>query len=269
MTTTEIFNINAFMGSISLARVLPALLIFLICYAAIRILTRLISKALKKSRMDSTLRGFALTAVKALLWVLAIIIVAESLGINTASLVALVSVAGLALSLALQNIMSNIFSGVTLLITRPFSAGDYVSVGGNEGSVQSVGLFYTVVDTVDNKRVSIPNSDVTAAALVNYSTEPIRRVDMSFSVDFEAEPENVRAAMLEAAAEDSRVLREPAPAVYVAAYKEGAVEYSLRLWCKNEDYWGIYFAMNESVRKSLKSHGIAMSCAHVNVHVMR
>lgn len=255
-------------GGVTLASVLKAVLIFLVCLISIKILMTLICKALEKSRLDETLRGFVRTGAKALLWVLAVIIVADAIGIDTASLVAVVSVAGLALSLAVQNIMSNIFSGITLLITRPFSAGDYVSVGGNEGTVKNVGLFYTVIDTVDNKLVSIPNSDITASAVINYSTEPLRRVDMTFNTGYKAEPDKVRAAINAAAAKDERIMKEPAPVVYVSAYRDSTVEYVVRLWCKNEDYWAVYYGMNEAVRESFKKHGVPLSYAHMNVHVV-
>ena len=146
--------------------------------------------------MDSNLRHYISSAARTLMWVLTVIIVANALGINTASLVALVSVAGVALSLSVQNIMSNLFSGITLLLTKPFAAGDFVEVAGKTGTIKTVGLFYTQLDTLDNVAVSIPNSDVTGSAVNNFSREPLRRVDRVFSASYQDATEDVKAAKI-------------------------------------------------------------------------
>ena len=157
---SEFFDsIRITLGAAVVTTILRAILIFVICCVAIRIIKALLKKVLLKTNLDATLEGFVLTAANVVLWVLAIIIVATTLGIDTATLVAAVSVVGLALSLAVQNIMANLFSGLTLLFTRPFKAGDYVAAAGNEGTIQSIGLFYTVIKTPDNKVISIPNGD--------------------------------------------------------------------------------------------------------------
>lgn len=248
--------------------ILPALLTFLVCCVVIRLVMSVLDKLLRRSRLDEALKGFVKTAARILLWILCGIIVAESLGIETSSLVAVVSVAGLALSLSIQNIMGNLFSGITLLITRPFKAGDFVELGGNSGTVKSVGLFYTVIGTGDNKNISIPNGDVTAASVVNYSVEPLRRVDMRFTVSYDSPAEAVRAALLDAVSRDEKILGDPAPFVAISAYQDSAVEYLVRIWCRNEDYWKVYYGMNERVRACLIQYGADMSYPHVNVHVV-
>ena len=264
--------INEFLSSIGLAgasRIVSAIVIFLICLIAIKVVTVVVGKMLDKSKkLEGTLKGFVKTALKIVLWALAIIIVAGSLGIDTASLVAVLSIAGLALSLSVQNVMSNLFSGITLLLTRPFVQGDLIEVGANLGTVKSVGLFYTVIDTLDNRVVTIPNGDVTAASIVNYSRNPLRRVDFTFNASYESSTESVKAAILEAIAEDSRISDFQPPFVVVGAYKESTVEYIVRVWCDNADYWDVYFGLNERVRESFARNGVKMSYAHVNVHVV-
>lgn len=255
-------------GAAALTAVLHAILVFLICFIAIKIIKAVLRRILAKTKLDSTLSGFVMTAANVGLWILAIIIVANTLGINTASLVAVVSVVGLALSLAVQNIMANLFSGITLLFTRPFKAGDYVSAAGNDGTIESIGLFYTVIKTPDNKVVSIPNGDVTASSIVNYSTDPIRRVDLTIGVSYDCPTDKVRAAFMEAAATDSRVLSDPAPVVYISEYKDSCISYSFRVWVKSEDYWDVYFAMNEAVRDSFERSGVEMTYNHLNVHIV-
>ena len=199
-------------GDISLSSILSAILTLVICFIVIKIVTGVANKALNKSKkLDATLRGFVTSAIKAVLWVIALIIVANALGINTSSLVALVSVVGLALSLSVQNILSNLFSGLTLLVTKPFAAGDFVEVAGKTGLVKTVGLFYTQLDTLDNVAVSIPNSDVTASAVNNYSREELRRVDRTFTTSYECTTDEVKAAIADAIAKDERILSRSRP----------------------------------------------------------
>ena len=263
-------TISAFkIGDISVSSLLSAILTLVICFIIIKIITAGVNKALGKSKkLDATLRGFVTSAIKAVLWVIALIIVANALGINTSSLVALVSVVGLALSLSVQNILSNLFSGLTLLITKPFAAGDFVEVGGKTGLVKTVGLFYTQLDTLDNIAVSIPNSDVTAASVLNYSREELRRVDRTFTTSYECPTAEVKAAIADAIAKDELILKDPAPFVRLIDYKGSTVEYVVRVWCKSADYWTVYFNLNENVRESFAAHGVKFSYEHVNVHIV-
>ena len=271
-TTKKSFfeTISAFkIGNISVSSLLSAILTLLICLIVIKIITTIVNKALDKSKkLDNTLRGFVTSAVKAALWVIALIIVANALGIDTASLVAVVGIIGLALSLSVQNILSNLFSGLTLLITKPFAAGDFVEIGGKTGLVKTVGLFYTQLDTLDNIAVSIPNSDVTAAAVNNYSREELRRVDQYFCAAYTEDTEKVRAAILEAAAEDEKILQDPAPFVRIFEYEGSMIKYVSRVWCKSSDYWDVFFGMNERVRESFARNDVKLSFQNINVRIL-
>lgn len=257
------------LGVDSAASLLSAILIFLVAWIVIKIVMKAVDRLLAKSKkIDGALVNLVRNAINVLLWIVAIIIVANALGIDTASLVALVSVAGLALSLAVQNIMSNLFSGITLLITKPFAAGDFVDVAGKTGTIKSVGLFYTEMDTLDNVAVSIPNGDVTASSINNYSREPQRRVDQYFTASYDEDTEKVKAAILEAIGEDDRILQDPAPFVRLFSYEGSSIKYVSRVWCKNADYWDVYFGMNERVRESFARNGVHMTYGHLNVHVV-
>ena len=265
----ENFSLKAFGASFGLSKILPAVITLALCLLAIWLLTKLTDKLLGRSKkIDGTLGGFIRSAVRGVMWILTVIIVADALGIPTTSLVALVSVVGLALSLSVQNIMSNLFSGITLLITKPFVAGDFVDIAGKTGTIKSLGLFYTMMDTVDNTVINIPNGDVTAASIVNYSKEALRRVDMKFCASYDDATEKVKAAILEAAAEDTRIIAEPAPFIALSQYKDSCIEYVVRLWCKNSDYWDVYFGMNERVRSAFDRNGISMTYEHMNVHIV-
>lgn len=262
-------TISQTLGANALAKVLSALVALIVCIIAIRLITKLANKLLGKSKkLDGTIKGFITSAIKILLWILTAIIVADALGIPTTSLVALVSVAGLALSLSVQNIMSNLFSGITLLVSKPFVAGNFVDIGGKTGTIKTVGLFYTVMDTLDNTVVSIPNADVTAASLINYSAEPLRRVDMNFCTSYDAATEDVRKAIFEAIGRDERILADPAPFVALNKYNDSSIDYVVRVWCNNADYWDVHFALNENVRESFADNGIMMTYNHLNVHVV-
>lgn len=266
-TTSTIFTT---LGLAGLGNVLNAVLMFLICLIAIKIIMSIVNKLLDRSKkLDGALKGFVKTALRIALWAVAAIIVADKLGIPTASLVTALGIAGLALSLSVQNILANLFSGITLLMTRPFVQGDFVEIGSNIGTIKSVGLFYTVIDSADNRYISIPNSDVTAASVVNYSREPLRRVDLSFCASYDSSTEAVRSAILEAIHADDRIMADPAPFVALSKYRESDVEYLVRVWCDNADYWDVYFGLNERVRESFTRNGVEMSYGHLNVHVIQ
>lgn len=256
------------LGDISLSSILSAVLIYVVCYAAIRLLCRAFEKLLDRSKhIDASLKTFFSGAIKAALWVIAIIIIAGSLGIPVTSLVAVLSVAGVALSLALQGLLSNLFSGITILATRPFNVGDYVQVGGEGGTVKSIGLFYTVLDTPDNRVIYAPNGDITSSKIVNYSAEPIRRVIIPVTASYDSATEDVRRAVLAASAKDERILTEPAPMAAISGFGSSSVEYTVRVWCKSEDYWDVLFALNENIRESFAEYGVEMSYDHLNVHI--
>lgn len=273
----DILDVNAIskelskisIGSLALDKLLSGVFALVVCLLCIWLLMKLTDKALANSkRLDGALRGFIRSVVKAAMWIITGIIVADSLGIPTTSLVALVSVAGLALSLSIQNIMSNLFSGVTLLMAKPFTAGDFVDIGGKAGTIKIVGMFYTVMDTGDNSVISIPNGDVTSSSVINYSKEPMRRVDMRFEASYDAPTAEVKAAIMDAIAADERISAEPAPFIALSAYKSSSIEYLVRIWCQNSDYWSVHYGMNERVRECFAAHSVEMSYEHMNVHIL-
>lgn len=252
-----------------LSRLLSAVVVFLICFVIIRLLTKVTNRILDRGkRVDETAKRFLRTAIKILLWLLAIATVAGALGIPTASLVALISVAGVALSLSLQSILTNLFSGVTLLFTRPIAVGEYVEIGGNSGAVRSVGLYYTTIVTPNGQIVTIPNGDVAGAAIVNYGREPKRRAQLLYEADYDDPTEDVIAALLAAAAREERFLREPAPDAFINGYKDSTIEYGLNVWCDISDYWDALHNLNALVREEFEAHGVHMSFNHINVHMV-
>ena len=254
-------------GKISLLSVLSAIAVFLVCLIVITIVLRIVDHIQKKSKLDNTLKSFIRSGIKTGLWIIAIIIIADKLGIQT-SIVALVGVVGLALSLSIQGLLSNLFSGLTTLTTKPFVSGDYVELDGVSGSVSEVGLFYTIMTTVDNKTIYIPNSQVAGAKIINYSRQRNRRVDLTFSIDYEISTETVKSALMDAVNADKRILESPAPFVGLLSYKESSIEYVLRAWTKQEDFWDVHFSLNEGIRELFNERGINMTYNHLNVHIL-
>ena len=233
---------------------------------AIRIVDKILKISLEKTKLEKAAHSLITSLANAAMYVLLGLMVASSLGIDVTSIVALASVLTLALSLALQNMVSNIIGGFTILYTHPFHSGDYVEIAGQGGTVREINMTYTMLATPDNKLISIPNSAVVAAQIVNYSASETRRVEVVVSASYEVPTQKVIDALVLAGTVD-KVLVEPAPMAVVSAYDESAIRYSLRLWVKNADYWDVYFQVNQRVKNIFDEQGITMTYPHLNVHL--
>ena len=243
-----------------------AVIILVIGALAIRIVMKVLHKTLEKSKLEKAAHTLISSLAKTAMYILLGLIVASSLGIDVTSIVALASVLTLALSLALQNMVSNIIGGFTILYTHPFHSGEYVEIAGQGGTVQEINMTYTMLSTPDNKQISIPNSAVVAAQIVNYSAAETRRVEVVVSASYEVPTQKVIDALVLAGTVDNALL-DPAPAAVVSAYDESAIRYSLRIWVKNPDYWDVYFQVNQRVKNIFDEQGIAMTYPHLNVHL--
>lgn len=247
-------------------RTLPAVIVLVIGILAIVIVNRVVDAALKKSKLEKAAHSLIKSVVKVALFILLGLIVCSKLGLDVTSVVALASVLTLAVSLALQNALSNLIGGFTLLYTKPFHSGDFVEIAGQSGTVQEIGLTYTKLATADNKIVSIPNSAVVATQIVNYTVSGTRRVQVIVSASYDSPVENVLEALREAA-DVPTALQDPASSAAVLNYKDSAIEYTLFVWCKTEDYWTTQFAVNKQVKAVFDEKGIAMTYPHLNVHL--
>ena len=232
------------------------------------IVLKIIDHLQKLSSMDATLKSFIRSTVKAGLWIIAIGAILSQLGVDTKNFAAIVSIVGLALSLSLQGTLSNLFSGMTILTTKPFTAGDYVMIGEADGLIKQVELFYTTMVTFDKRTIFIPNSQVTDAKIMNYSRERERRVQIDLGLDYSTPVELAKETLIGVAKVDERILADPEPVVVILAYEDSAVRYSLRAWVKTEDYWDVFFALNERVNKALREKGISITYNHLNVHIL-
>ncbi|MCJ7855837.1 mechanosensitive ion channel [Lachnospiraceae bacterium NSJ-143] len=257
------------LGTFTLENLVSAVITFFICYIAIKVIMKFIKPLITKLPIDATLHKFSLSVIKVLLYFLAVIIVAQSFGINATSLIALFSVAGLAVSLAIQGSLSNIASGIVMLLTKPFLAGDYIEAGGIGGTVKEIGFIHTKIITVDNKVIYIPNSEISSGKITNYSAEALRRVDLNFEASYESETETVKRAILNAVNDCGIFLNEPEVFVSVSQYKDSSIQYVVRAWIKNSDYWTGYYMLIENVKKEFDANDIVMTYNHLNVHMIK
>ena len=202
-----------------------------------------------------------------LLCFVAVTIVASSLNIDVTSLIALLSVAGLALSLALQGALSNLAGGIVILTTKPLHAGDYVSIGDSEGFVEEIGMTYTQLMTFDRRTIFIPNSTVTSSNIVNYTMDGKRRVEIEVSASYDADIDRVKTALREALDTVGGFYEDPPYFIHVKGYGESAIEYSVRAYCKGDDYWEQYYALLEEIKRTFDKNGIPMTYPHLNVHI--
>lgn len=267
MDLTEIIS-SLKVGDFSVDNVLQAVITFVICYVVARILLSIVRKMLKRSTFDETLVQIIYTAVKVLLYTVIGLIVIDSLGIPITSLVAVFSVLGLAISLAVQSFLTNCAGGLQLLVSKPFEIGDYIEAGSESGTVHSIGFVYTKLQTTDNKIIYVPNSEISAGKITNYTAEPNRRVDLLITAAYEDQVENVKDAIYACIGRLPMFLDEPEPFVGISAFKESRIEYVVRAWVATEDYWDGYFALQEEIYKEFDERGIDMAYDRLDVRII-
>ncbi len=254
------------LGAFSTGRLLPAILLFLIGVAVIRILLRIVNAALVRTKMEKAAHSLVRSVVRIVLYLILFMMAASMMGIDVTSVVALASVLTLALSLSLQNVLTNVISGFVLLTTDPFHSGDFVEIAGQSGTVVEIGLTYTKLATADNKQVAIPNSSVTAEQIINFSANGTRRVTVNVTASYDSDPQQVIDALLEVAKLPT-VLEDPAPWAGVEGYEDSAIRYVLRIWCRTEDYRDTQYEANLRVKRVFDEKGIVMTYPHLNVHI--
>lgn len=255
-------------GKLTLSALLKTLVLLLVCLAVIRIVTSLARKLMGRTELDERVKRYGLRCIRMLLYALTVLIVAGSLGIDVTSLIALVSVFGLAVSLAVQDMLSNVAGGLVLLFSKPFSLGDYIENGEVSGTVSEIGLVHTKLDTPGGQRVMLPNSKLVAGQIVNYTVRGVRRADHAITASYDDSAEAVRAACLKAVSRTPYVLPDPAPQVVVTGYGESSVEYHVRFWADADHYWDAHNASLEEIRRAFDEDGVTMTYNHLNVHIL-
>lgn len=244
-----------------------AIVVLLIGNWVIKMIMKQFMRILDKGKTDDSLKPFLKGIVGMLLKVMLVISVLGMVGIEMTSFIAILGAAGLAIGMALSGTLQNFAGGVMILIFKPFKPGDYIDAQGYQGIVDEIQIFNTILKTPDNKTIIIPNGGLSTSAMVNYSTEPTRRVDWTFGVAYGDDADKARSVIEKLCAEDSRIMKDPELFIGLSALADSSVNFAVRAWVKTEDYWDVFFQLNEKVYKTFDKEGLSIPFPQMDVHV--
>jgi len=248
-------------------KIIAAILIFFIGKWLAGKLSRLITKLLEKNKVDVTLVNFLESIIYYTLLVVVMIAVAGQLGINTTSFLTIVGAAGLAIALALKDSLANFASGVMLIMFRPFRVGDFVNTGGVSGTVVSIDLFNTILNTPDNQKVIVPNSAITSNVITNVTANDTRRVDLVIGIGYDDDIKKTKEVLQKVLQEEDRILDTPEANIAVSELADSSVNFVVRPWVKTSDYWGVYFGLTEKIKIAFDKEGISIPYPQQDVHM--
>ena len=246
--------------------ILLAAVIFIAGRFLISVINRLVAQMMERRKIDDTIQSFLRSFINILLTILLLISVVSALGVNTTSFAALLASAGVAVGMALSGNLQNLAGGLIILLFKPYKVGDYVEAQGVSGTVKEIQIFHTVLVTPDNKFIYVPNGSLSSGSVTNYSLSQLRRVDWTVGVEYGTEIEKVRQTVLDLIKKDGRILTEPAPFIALSALADSSVNITIRVWVKNEDYWGVFFDMNQNIYEVFNREGISFPFPQVTVH---
>lgn len=246
--------------------ILLAIVIFVVGRFLINIINRLISKALDKRKVEPTIQTFLKSFTNILLTILLIISVVSALGVNTTSFAALLASAGVAVGMALSGNLQNLAGGLILLLFKPYKVGDYIDAQGVSGTVKAIQIFHTILTTPDNKEIYIPNGSLSSGSITNYSKNDLRRVDMSIGVEYGTDVEKVRKTIQSIFDTDERILKDPAPFVELAQLADSSINFTIRMWVENSNYWGVHFDMTRKIYEEFNRQNIGFPFPQIQIH---
>lgn len=248
-------------------KLVSAIIVLIVGLSLVKLLVKLVKKGKLFNKLPDDVSKFTLSVFSFLLKMLVILSVIAILGVPMASIVALLGTAGLAVGLGLQGSLGNFAGGIILMIFRPFHVGDFIDTGTHSGFVEEIGVYYTYLLTIDNSRVVIPNSVVSNISLKDLSAHDKRRVDIVFSVSYSSDIDKVKTIMTETAVSHELVLKDPEPFARLIKQDESSLNFVLRAWCKTEDYWSVYFDLNEQIKKVFDANEIVIPFKQIDVHM--
>ena len=254
-------------GALYGMKIFGAALILVLGRLVVGMIGGIIRRVLTKAKVDETLGRFLVSLTKIALLAFVVIAALNTLGVQTASFIAVIGAAGLAIGFALQGSLSNFASGVMLVMFHPLKAGDLVEAGGVLGVVKEVHIFNTILLTLDNRRVIIPNSKVTGDNIVNYTVEGLRRVDMTFGIGYGDDIRKAKKILEELVAQQEHVLTDPPPTVAVSELGDSSVNFAVRPFVKPEHYWAVYFGLTEKVKLTFDEQGVTIPFPQRDVHM--
>jgi small conductance mechanosensitive channel len=248
-------------------RILAALAILVIGRIVAGAIKKVLARAMERSRVDTTLISFVTNVTYVALMAFVVIAAVGKLGVQTASFVAVIGAAGLAIGLALQGSLANFAAGVLMIIFRPFRVGDYIEGGGMAGTVEEISIFTTHLKSPDNRSIIVPNAKITSDSIVNYSAKEIRRVDLVAGVSYSDDIDKVKSVLWDIINSDERVLKDPAPTIALFELADSSVNFVVRPWVKSGDYWSFYFEIYEKIKKRFDAEGISIPFPQQDVHL--
>src|SRR6056297_1074122 len=248
-----------------LTRVVTAIVILVVGLWVIKLIINLLKKAMEKKGLDSTIISFSSKLLSILLKVVLLISIAGTFGFETTSLIGIISALAFAVGLALQGSLSNFASGVMLLLFKPFKAGDYVEAGGHDGTVQDIEIFNTILATVDNKKIIVPNSQVYSSSITNYSHYEKRRVDLEIGVDYDSDIKQVKESLENICNNHELIHKDPPPFVRLGTLADSSINFKIRVWTDTPNYWGVYFDLTETIKESFDKENIEFPYPHVTI----
>lgn len=248
-------------------KLIIALLVLVIGLKISKIITNKFIKSKSMRKVDPSVQSFISNVILIALDALVVVSAALIIGIPAASFIALLGTAGVAIGLALQGAFSNFAGGIMILIFRPFKVGDYIDYSGLSGTVLDISIFYTVLCTIDNKHITIPNGTLMNSSVINYSAEKTRRLDIDFNVSYDSDIEKVKSIILDKTNAHSAALQDPAPFCRLTNQGESALTFTLRVWCDSADYWQLKFDLLEGIRKDFDKNGISIPFPQLDVHL--
>lgn len=246
--------------------ILLALVIFLVGRFLIGLINKLAARMMERKHLDASIQSFLKSFINILLTILLLISVVSALGVNTTSFAALLASAGVAVGMALSGNLQNLAGGIIILLFKPYKVGDYVDAQGVSGTVKEIQIFHTILQTVDHKVIYVPNGALSSGSVVNYSLSEDRRIEWSIGVEYGTDAEKVKSTLLSIASADGRILQDPAPFIALSSLGESSVDFVLRAWVKNADYWDVYFDLNRQIYEVFGQKGISFPFPQMVVH---
>ena len=248
---------------------LVAIIIFIVGKIVIKIVLKILNKFFQRAKVEISVQKFLNSLTKAVLYVVLVMIICGQIGIETSSLIAVIGSAGLALGLALQGSLSNFAGGVLILVLKPFKVGDYIVDGssGKEGTVRRIDLFYTYLNTGDNKKLIIPNGSLANTHIINSSSNDTRRVDFEIGISYSADIDIAKRVITETAKAEEKILKNEEVFVFIKELAASQVTVGVRVWVRTEDYWTVYFNLNEAFKKALDRENIEIPFNQLSVHI--
>ena len=244
-----------------------ALVILVVGILISKLIAKIVGKAVAKSNVNGTAKSFLVSLIKIILYITVVVMALSVLNVPMSSIITILGAAGLAISLALQNCLSNLSGGFIILFTKPFTAGDIIELDGSVGTIRDIGIFYTKMITFDNKTVFIPNGKVTDAKIINYTETPTRRIDLNVTISYSADFEKAREIILGIIKDEKLVLKDPAPVVRMSSHNRSSVGIDVLVWVNNSDFIPEKYNMTEAIKAAFDENDIEIPFPQRDVHV--